>query len=97
MKKTEKEGENSQITDIRRNNMKGVQYKSIDIPSHVKRSIRGLIEYYNLRYASVDMAIDNLGKWVFFEVNPNGQWAWLDIEADTNIAKLIIESLRRKE
>jgi len=76
----------SQILDIRRDNMNGVDHSRIDVPSDVAEALRSLIASYGLRFAAVDFAIDHHGAWIFFEVNPNGQWAWLDQVGVADIA-----------
>ena len=40
------------------------------------------------------MAIGTDGNWYFFEINPNGQWAWLDSDGGTNIAGSFIRAFR---
>ncbi len=80
----EKYGE--QRCDIRRNNMSDVTYASVELPDSVRRMLFAIMSHYNLRFAAIDMAISKTGEWYFFEINPNGQWAWLDQVAGTNIA-----------
>jgi hypothetical protein len=48
--------------------------------------LKRLLEEYSLRFAAVDFAVANDGAWVFFEINPNGQWAWLDLAGATDVA-----------
>jgi len=79
--------------DIRYNNMKDVQYRLINIPNKLKVLINRLIKSYRLRFAAIDFVVDKRGKWYFLEINPNGQWAWLDIEIGTDIGGLILSSL----
>ncbi len=74
-----------QILDIRRDNMSGLRYWSIELPSAVSAGVTRLIESYSLRFGAVDLALDCSGQFVFFELNPNGQWAWLDIAGGTEI------------
>jgi hypothetical protein len=38
------------------------------------------------------MAVADDEQWYFFEVNPNGQWAWLDLCADATIYKSVCKS-----
>jgi len=71
--------------DVRRNNMQGVTYSQIAIPVDVDESLRQLLESYGLRFAAVDFGVTDSGDWVFFEINPNGQWAWLDLVGGTSI------------
>jgi glutathione synthase/RimK-type ligase-like ATP-grasp enzyme len=68
-----------QRLDIRKNNMDGVHYKSIQLPEKIANILNRLIKSYNLRFAAIDMCVQANGEWIFFEINPNGQWAWLDI------------------
>ena len=84
-----------QRLDIRRNNMDGVQYKPIKLPPNIASTLERLIKSYHLRFAAIDMCIRNDGQWIFFEINPNGQWAWLDIMGATTFhEKLLAQMLR---
>jgi glutathione synthase/RimK-type ligase-like ATP-grasp enzyme len=85
-----------QRTDIRRNNMIDVVYDLIDIPESVSYCILDICRYFDLRFAAVDLAIDETGQWWFFEINANGQWAWLDLLGVTDIGKDLICALLRK-
>lgn len=33
---------------------------------------------YGLRFAAIDLARRTDGGYTFFELNPNGQWAWVE-------------------
>ncbi len=85
-----------QTIDIRRDNMKNVRYELIDLPFSIKSKVLDLCDSYNLRFAAVDMAFTKESDWVFFEINPNGQWAWLDLEGVTDIASSLIKSMQFK-
>ncbi|MEO1496196.1 MAG: MvdC/MvdD family ATP grasp protein [Planctomycetota bacterium] len=82
----------NQRTDIRRNNMVDVIYESVTLPDGVRRRILELMSIYRLRFAAIDMAVSTEGEWVFFEVNPNGQWAWMDLAGATSIADSFLKS-----
>ncbi len=86
--------DNLQNIDIRRNNMSGVRYETIKLSSSLERSILKLCHSYKLRFAAIDMAITTDAKWVFFEINPNGQWAWLDLEGVTDVASLLLRAMQ---
>ena len=66
--------------------MLDVTYSKIELPSQVREDLLNLLRHYRLRFAAIDMAVSTLGEWFFFEINPNGQWAWLDSCANTRIA-----------
>ena len=81
-----------QRCDIRRNNMADVIYRAIKLPVSVDTAVRKLVSYYELRFAAIDMAVADDGTWYFFEVNPNGQWAWLDLCGVSEIYRSFIRS-----
>jgi glutathione synthase/RimK-type ligase-like ATP-grasp enzyme len=75
-----------QLLDIRRDNMEGVSYRQLEVPVSVNDSILSLVRSYGLRFAAIDFAVDRSGRWIFLEVNPGGQWAWLDLAGTSDIA-----------
>jgi glutathione synthase/RimK-type ligase-like ATP-grasp enzyme len=81
-----------QRCDIRRNNMADVAYESITLPDNIEAKIRALMSHYGLRFGAIDMAVSTDNRWYFFEINPNGQWAWLDTFADMNISASFVKS-----
>lgn len=81
--------EGRQRVDVRRNNMADALYGEIDVPMPVRDALIALVGSFGLRFAAVDMGVDRDGRWVFFEVNPNGQWAWLDQTGCVSIAALL--------
>jgi hypothetical protein len=81
-----------QRCDIRRNNMSDVVHRAVGLPDAIERDIHKLTAHYGLRYAAIDMAVTTKGDWVFFEINPNGQWAWMDLAGATNIAESFVRS-----
>ncbi len=86
-----REPDGSQRCDIRRNNMDDVQYEAIVLPDDALQGIKAMMDHYELRFAAIDMAVGTDGKWYFFEINPNGQWAWIDEFAGMNIARSFIK------
>jgi len=55
-----------------------LNYKVCEIPTEVAECIRRLISSLNLEYAAIDLAINSEGEYIFFEVNPVGQWLWIE-------------------
>jgi glutathione synthase/RimK-type ligase-like ATP-grasp enzyme len=80
------------VIDVRRNNMRGVSYRTVHLPSELRTQLIRLVRSYQLRFAAIDMIRDSSDQWWFLELNPNGQWAWLDLEADANIFKAFIHA-----
>ena len=89
-----KEADGSQRLDIRRRNMSDVSYAPVEVPIQVATSVHQLMAAYGLRFAAIDFAINTDEQWVFFEINPNGQWAWLDQVGAADVGQLFIDALR---
>ncbi len=65
--------------------MQGVTYENVSPPACVKAALMQLVRSYHLRFAAIDMIVDKQGAWIFLEINPNGQWAWLDLAGGSQI------------
>ncbi len=81
-----------QRCDIRRNNMSDVLHRMISLPQGIEHRLRNLVDHYGLRFAAIDMVVDRDDNWYFLEVNPNGQWAWLDLVGATDITSSFVKS-----
>lgn len=81
------------VVDIRTCNMMGVRYSAQPVPDGVTSAIRALVHSYGLRFAALDFKAAN-GVWHFLEINPNGQWAWLDLVAGTTIFRSFLRAFR---
>ena len=44
--------------------------------------LRLVIDHYGLAFGAIDMIVTPSGEYVFLEINPNGQWAWLELVTD---------------
>ena len=86
------DGDGKQRCDVRRNNMEDVAYREIRLPDDIEMKLRTLTAHYCLRFAAIDMVIDTSGQWFFLEINPNGQWAWLDLVGGMKIADYFVGS-----
>lgn len=76
--------------DWRREKLKFHQYQ---LPKHVEEKCVKLVKNLNLSFSAIDLIRDNHGNYVFLEVNPNGQWAWIEIDTGLQISDAIIDFL----
>jgi glutathione synthase/RimK-type ligase-like ATP-grasp enzyme len=56
------------------------EHEIFDLPAEVEASIHRLMDSFGLNFASLDMIVTPEGEYVFLELNPNGQWLWLEFE-----------------
>lgn len=64
--------------DWRRGDANALDHEHVELPAETAASCLALVKSYGLKFAAVDFAIDRQGEYVFFEINPSGQWAWLE-------------------
>jgi hypothetical protein len=66
-------------------------YQSYDLPPAVKERCVALVKNMGLAYGAIDLAVVD-GEHVFIEINPTGEWGWLD-GPDRPLAAAIAETL----
>lgn len=55
-----------------------VFYTEITPPGRVVDMCRQLMTEFSLLYAAIDFVVDINDEWFFLEINPVGEWAWLE-------------------
>lgn len=68
-------------------------YELTSIPNQIKKKCFKMLEKMNLKFGAFDFIIDELGRYIFLEVNPNGQWLWLEEQLNLKISNEIMEYL----
>jgi glutathione synthase/RimK-type ligase-like ATP-grasp enzyme len=51
---------------------------SYSLPDAVAEKCRTIVKEYGLAFGAIDLIKTPDGRYVFLELNPNGQWAWLE-------------------
>lgn len=81
------------IVDWRQGCRPDLKHERIDLPSEVEEQCAALMKRLNLRYGAIDFICDQQGKLWFLEINPNGQWAWIENLTGYPIAAAIVDEL----
>lgn len=69
-------------------------YAPIEIPARVRSGVRRLLAELNLRFGAFDFVVTAENEeWVLLEINPNGQWAWIQEKTGLSIASAIADAL----
>jgi len=79
--------------DFRRYDFENVTYNYIKLPDNVKKFNSQILKNYRLHFGILDFIYSKKGEYVFLELNPNGQWLWLEEEANYNLTKEVAENL----
>lgn len=63
------------------------------IPADIANKCRALVRKLDLAFGAIDLVMDDKGKYWFLEINPNGQWAFVEDETGQPIGKAIADLL----
>lgn len=69
-------------------------YTATTVPDEVAAGIRALMDRLQLRYGAADFIVGPDGRWTFLEVNPCGQWDWIQGATGLPIAEAIADELQ---
>lgn len=87
------ESQTDEVTQIdwRRKKKK---FKVYELPEKIKKMCLTLTQRLDISFGAVDLILDKSGQYIFLEINPNGQWAWIESDTDLNISAAIIAFLK---
>ncbi|MCT4013975.1 hypothetical protein HZQ24_16685 [Elizabethkingia anophelis] len=88
-------GINSQTNEISKIDWRRGELKFYEtiIPQKIETMCIALVKKLNLRFGAIDMIKDKNGNFIFLEINPNGQWVWIENETGLKISEALIEEL----
>lgn len=70
-----------------------LQHTPIELPQDIQTKCLRLMQRLNLDYGAIDFVLDKQGNYIFLEINPNGQWAWIEHLTGLPISKEIVKCL----
>jgi len=73
-----------------------VKFKRYKLPSKVEDLCIKLVNKFKLKFGAIDLILKENGEYIFLEINPNGQWAWIEMETGLPISNEIIKFLENK-
>lgn len=74
-----------------------IRYSEIDVPPSIAKGITQFMKASGLVYGAFDFAITDDQNWVFLEINPAGEFAWLEKELGWGMRDALIDELLRTE
>ena len=71
------------------------KWKSFQLPKFIEEACIKLCKKLNLEFAAIDLVKSTSGDFFFLELNPNGQWVWIEEETGLPISVAIVEHLSK--
>ena len=81
-------------TDWRRGDVLALSHTTHPLPTEVESRVRALVAGLGLRFGAIDLVLDRDGAYWFLEINPNGQWAWVEAMTGLQLAAAIVDELQ---
>lgn len=69
-----------------------LSYELFELPETVENLCRELLKKLNLKFGGIDLVLQN-EKFFFIEINPTGEWSWLQQTTGVKIDSVIVNSL----
>jgi len=70
-----------------------IPFEIYDLPKSICDKCIEITKHLNLSFGAIDIIKNKNGDYIFLEINPNGQWVWLEMDAGLNISNEIIKFL----
>jgi glutathione synthase/RimK-type ligase-like ATP-grasp enzyme len=71
-------------------------YSVVPVPAPVRSAVHVLMRTLRLRFGALDFIVTPADEWVFLEINPNGQWGWIEDNTGLPIAATIADALTKE-
>lgn len=82
--------------DFRRAEIFDLPHRTIDLPKNIKTACIEMVQRFGLQFGAIDLLLTPDGKYVFLEINPNGQWLWIEWTTGLPLTDAICDLLTGK-
>ncbi len=79
--------------DWRHYDLANVRHAPHDMPPLIERRCLRLVRELGLAFGAIDLVLTPSGQYVFLEINPNGQWLWIEDLTGLSIARAVAQAL----
>lgn len=79
--------------DWRRYDFAQTPYRKHDLPKEIQSAIKSLMRRLGIVFGCLDFIMTPQGEYVFLEINPNGQWYWIELLTGFPLLSTFVELL----
>ncbi len=72
-----------------------LKFQKYTLPKEIEQKCIELLNLLDISFGAIDMIKTPTGEYIFLEINPNGQWAWIEIDTGLKISDAIIKFLHK--
>jgi glutathione synthase/RimK-type ligase-like ATP-grasp enzyme len=70
-----------------------LEHMKLTLPDVLEKKCVLLLKHLGLKFGAIDFILDKDGNYIFLEINPNGQWAWIEMQTGYEISNEIVNLL----
>lgn len=70
-----------------------VEYRMFDLPFELEKRCVKLVRSLGLAFSAMDFVLDENDEYYFLEMNPNGQWAWIEEKTGAALSMALVDIL----
>lgn len=78
-----------------RSDYDALTYEQIQPPETVVRGIQALMSDFDLVYGALDFVVTPDGEWLFLEINPGGQYGWIEHHTGAPLTSVLADLLAK--
>jgi glutathione synthase/RimK-type ligase-like ATP-grasp enzyme len=83
------------VVDFRAVEIFNLPHSIIELPPKLTKLCVQLVRRLNLTFGAIDLVLTAAGEYYFLEINPNGQWSWLELITGIPLTKAMCDLLSR--
>ncbi|MBA8944052.1 ATP-grasp ribosomal peptide maturase [Streptomyces calvus] len=76
-----------------RQDYRALTYRVVDLPGRLEKQLLAFLDHFGLVSGSFDLALDRDGNPNWLELNPNGQWGWLEEKTGLGMSAALADLL----
>jgi len=76
-----------------RKSLDPLKHTIIELPDDVSKKCLALTKALSLNFAAIDFILNKENDFIFLEINPNGQWAWIEKRLNLRLSDELTELL----
>jgi len=66
------------VVDWRMGSLANMPHSAHQLPDPIEQKCHALLRHYGLNYGAIDFVLTAEGEYVFLEINPSGQFSWIE-------------------
>jgi glutathione synthase/RimK-type ligase-like ATP-grasp enzyme len=91
------QGSSQSRIDWRRSNDLNMQQREHTLPKEIEQKCLKITKRLGLQFGAIDLIMTPENEYFFLEINPNGQWAWLEQRTSYKLTEALIDLLLKGE